>query len=122
MGARGLQSAGPLAGVLRRFVRRLFTVNVSEAGPAASAVAALPAAPLGELVGGPRASYARAVPDAGWTQRERDAALLDQLERRRNAHDQAMWQAPALNHRRAGVPAELSDLTAAQTNCGSWPG
>jgi hypothetical protein len=36
------------------------------------------------------------VPDAAWTQRERDTALLDHLERRRNAHDQAMWQAPAL--------------------------
>jgi hypothetical protein len=36
------------------------------------------------------------VPDAGWTQQERDAALLDQLERRRHAYDQAMWQAPAL--------------------------
>jgi hypothetical protein len=36
------------------------------------------------------------VPDGGWTQRERDAALLDQLERRRYAHDQAQWQAPAL--------------------------
>ena len=40
--------------------------------------------------------YAPAVPDAGWTQQERDAALLDHLERRRNAHDQVMWQAPAL--------------------------
>jgi hypothetical protein len=36
------------------------------------------------------------VPDAGWRQQERDAALLDHLERRRNAHDQVMWQAPAL--------------------------
>jgi hypothetical protein len=36
------------------------------------------------------------VPDAGWTQQARDATLLDHLERRRTAHDQAMWQAPAL--------------------------
>lgn len=34
--------------------------------------------------------------DAGWTQQARDTALLDHLERRRTAHDQAMWQAPAL--------------------------
>jgi hypothetical protein len=36
------------------------------------------------------------VPDGVWTQQERDAVLLDQLERRRHAHDQAQWQAPAL--------------------------
>jgi hypothetical protein len=36
------------------------------------------------------------VPDADWTRQERDAVLLDQLERRRHAHDQAQWQAPAL--------------------------
>jgi hypothetical protein len=40
--------------------------------------------------------YPPAVPDGVWTQQERDAVLLDQLERRRHAHDQAQWQAPAL--------------------------
>jgi hypothetical protein len=36
------------------------------------------------------------VSDAVWTQQERDAALLDQLERRRYAHEQGQWQPPAL--------------------------
>lgn len=40
--------------------------------------------------------YAPAVPDAVWTQQEREAALLDQLERRRYAHEQGQWQPPAL--------------------------
>jgi cation transport ATPase len=31
-----------------------------------------------------------------WPQQEADAALLEHLERRRHAYDQAMWQAPAL--------------------------
>jgi hypothetical protein len=53
-------------------------------------------APPGELVATSERATLPPVPDTVWTQQARDAALLDQLERRRYAHDQAQWQAPAL--------------------------